>query len=114
MIDLAFLRPGRFDHIVYVGLPDTEDRSSILRLLLEKMKTGSADIEKLGEWLANATDGYSGADLAALCREAAVQCVLAKDTYVEQKHFDKVFEYGSKPSTNRETLERLEKWKPRT
>ena len=73
MIDPALLRPGRLDKILYVPLPPPEGRASILRALTRRtpLEPG-ADLEALGA--SSALTGFSGADLAALVREA---CVLA-------------------------------------
>jgi transitional endoplasmic reticulum ATPase len=66
-IDPALCRPGRFDYHIEVPAPDYQGRLAILQVCLAKMKTrGRLGIEALAE----ATAGYSGAELAALCREA--------------------------------------------
>ena len=69
MIDPALLRPGRFDKIIQIPLPDKESRKSILKINAEKIPTISdtndpqhVDFEKLAEM----TDGLSGADTAAI------------------------------------------------
>ena len=68
MIDPALLRPGRIDRMILVGKPDLEARRSILRVHTEKMPLKDIDLDSV----ARATDGYVGADLAALCREAGL------------------------------------------
>lgn len=73
IIDPALLRPGRLDKILYVPLPDTAGRISILRTLSRKSPVSSdVDLDKIGR--DPRCHGLSGADLAALVREA---CVLA-------------------------------------
>ncbi|PSC72207.1 Ribosome biogenesis ATPase RIX7 isoform B [Micractinium conductrix] len=73
MIDPALLRPGRLDKILYVPLPPPEGRASILRALTRRTPLApSVDLEAVGA--SPALTGFSGADLAALVREA---CVLA-------------------------------------
>ncbi len=73
MIDPALLRPGRLDKILYVPLPPPEGRASILRALTRRTPLApGVDLEALGA--APQLTGFSGADLAALVREA---CVLA-------------------------------------
>jgi len=67
-IDPALLRPGRFDVLVHVGLPDRADRLAILEVHLGSRPT-AADVDLDG--LAAATDGFSGADLAEIVRSAA-------------------------------------------
>lgn len=72
MIDAALLRPGRFDSIVHVPLPSEEDRLSILQVVTRGVPLES-DVSL--EDLALETEGFSGAELAALVREAAVATV---------------------------------------
>jgi transitional endoplasmic reticulum ATPase len=71
-LDPALRRPGRFDHEIEVGLPDSAARRHILRIHTRKMPT---DPDLNLEQISNLTGGYSGADLEALCREAALSCV---------------------------------------
>ena len=59
---------GRFDRLIYVGLPTLSSRGEILRVHTSRMPLApDVSLAKLAE----STDGYSGAELAALCREAA-------------------------------------------
>lgn len=71
-LDTALRRPGRFDHEVEIGLPDPASRLHILRIHAERMPI-SKDLDLKD--VARYTDGYSGADLEALCREAALACM---------------------------------------
>lgn len=68
-IDSAFLRPGRFDRLLFVPPPDREARESIIRLQLDNrpVADGKVDIASI----AHRTSGYSGADLAGLVERAA-------------------------------------------
>ena len=73
-LDLALLRPGRFDHLVYIPLPDYECRREILRLNVigNKMPTEEEiDTEELGKL----TEGYTGAELCMICREAGMNAL---------------------------------------
>ncbi|XP_013812762.2 ATPase family gene 2 protein homolog B [Apteryx mantelli] len=71
-LDPALRRPGRFDREVIIGTPTLLQRRSILQLLTSSMPISSdVDLVKLAEM----TTGYVGADLTALCREAAMQAV---------------------------------------
>lgn len=73
IIDPALLRPGRLDKMLYVPLPDLAGRVSILRALLRnKPLVDKIDVGALG--MDPRCEGFSGADLAALVREA---CILA-------------------------------------
>ncbi|XP_074956542.1 ATPase family gene 2 protein homolog B isoform X3 [Phalacrocorax aristotelis] len=71
-LDPALRRPGRFDREVIIGTPTLTQRRSILQLLTSSMPI-STDIDLVK--LAEMTTGYVGADLTALCREAAMQAV---------------------------------------
>jgi transitional endoplasmic reticulum ATPase len=70
-IDPAVCRPGRFDYHIVVGGPDYEGRLAILRVHLSKLKHRDFRLDDLVQ----ETDGYSGAELAALCREAGLQAI---------------------------------------
>jgi len=85
MIDPALLRPGRFDKLVLVGKPDLKARECILKVHTRKMPLKDVDLSEL----ASMTDGYVGADLAALCREAGLTAYRQdKDSeYVTMDHF---------------------------
>ncbi len=75
LVDPALLRPGRFDRLIYVPPPDEKARLQILKIHTRGMPLAKdVDLKQL----AKETEGYSGADLAALCREAAMQ-VLRRD-----------------------------------
>lgn len=96
-IDRALLRPGRLDRLIYVPLPDFETRLQILELKLDRMST-SDDINS--HHLACRTEGFSGAELQALCHEAALQA-LEKDLdcpAVTMEHFTQVLK-DFKPRT---------------
>jgi len=69
IVDPAILRPGRFDRLIYVPAPEEQSRLRILEIYTKNMPL-SDDVDLEG--LAQATKGYSGADLEALCREAAM------------------------------------------
>lgn len=71
-IDPALRRPGRFDREIEIPVPDRDGRLQILLIHTRGMPL-TADVDLVQ--LANATHGYVGADLAALCREAAMACV---------------------------------------
>jgi transitional endoplasmic reticulum ATPase len=98
IIDPALLRPGRFDRLIEIGLPDEQARQQILKIHMAK-KPLAADIKV--EELAKLTEKYSGADLGAVVNEAVMlairEYVLSGackiddktcDYKVEKKHFD--------------------------
>ena len=69
ILDKALMRAGRFDRQIYVDLPDLPDRVAIFKVHLRNIKTDdSLDIELL----ARQTPGFSGADIANVCNEAAL------------------------------------------
>ena len=69
ILDPALLRPGRFDRIIYVPPPDIKARAEIFKVHTKKIKL-SSDVNL--EELAKKTEGYTGADIAAVVREAAM------------------------------------------
>ena len=69
IVDPAILRPGRFDRLIYVPEPDEEGRYQIFKIHTKKMPLAK-DVDL--KYLARMTRGYSGADIKALCREAAM------------------------------------------
>ena len=69
LLDSALLRPGRFDRIVLVSIPDAKSRKEVFRLHTKKMPLAK-DV-KIDE-LVLKTDGYVGADIESVCREAAM------------------------------------------
>ncbi|KAG5035642.1 hypothetical protein JHK87_010552 [Glycine soja] len=74
-IDPALRRFGRFDREIDIGVPDEVGRLEVLRIHTKNMKlSDNVDLEKV----ARDTHGYVGADLAALCTEAALQCIREK------------------------------------
>ena len=74
MLDPALLRPGRFDRLVRIPTPDLEGRKQVLRIHTAK-KPLAEDVDL--DDLARRTDGYSGADLAALTNEAVMLSIRA-------------------------------------
>ena len=69
ILDKALMRAGRFDRQIYVDLPDLNDRVAIFKVHLRNIKTDdSLDVETL----ARQTPGFSGADIANVCNEAAL------------------------------------------
>ena len=72
ILDPALLRPGRFDRLIYVPVPDKNARKEIFRIHLRgKPLSEDVDLEKLSE----RTDGYTGADIEAVCNEATMLAI---------------------------------------
>lgn len=86
VLDPALLRPGRFDRQVVVGLPDVKGREQILRVHMRKLPLHE-DVEPMT--IARGTPGFSGADLANLCNEAALFAARENAKEVRMEHFDK-------------------------
>ena len=92
LLDPALLRPGRFDKLIYVPPPDYKARLEIFKVHTKKLPL-SEDVNL--EELARRTEGYTGADIAAICKEAsmlALREVYSKSgslqvTKVEMRHF---------------------------
>jgi cell division protease FtsH len=88
ILDRALLRPGRFDRQIYVELPDLNGRKEIFKVHLKPIKTDSTlDID----FLARQTPGFSGADIANVCNEAALIAARKnKDSVGKQDFLDAV------------------------
>ncbi len=88
-LDPALLRPGRFDRHVIVNLPDIKGREEILKVHVRKLKVSPAvDFKSL----ASQTPGFSGADLANLCNEAALLGARNNKNDIEMIDFEKSVE----------------------
>jgi len=104
ILDPALLRPGRFDRIIYVPPPDVKGRLEIFKVHTKKMPLAEdVNLQKLAEL----TKGYTGADIEAVCREAAMIALREKfePRPVEMKHFLKALK-KIPPSLRREDIER--------
>ncbi len=103
MVDPALLRPGRLDRLIYIRHPDKREREMIFTLHLRgKPLYPGVEVKKLAEM----TDDYSGADIEAICREAAMLALrdsikhgmekedviqAARDVTIKLEHFGKAF-----------------------
>ncbi|MBK9061079.1 MAG: ATP-dependent zinc metalloprotease FtsH [Flavobacteriales bacterium] len=84
VLDRALLRPGRFDRQIFVDMPDLNERIAIFKVHLKPLKM---DIAVDVEFLARQTPGFSGADIANICNEAALIAARRKKTSVEKQDF---------------------------
>lgn len=89
ILDPAILRPGRFDRIIHVPLPDINGRMEIFRIHLSKMSL-EEDINV--RQLAELTEGFSGADIKAVCVEAGYNAIRDGRTRVKLSDFIKAIE----------------------
>jgi transitional endoplasmic reticulum ATPase len=98
LVDVSLLRPGRLDLIVYIGQPDETARLEILKIITQPMPI-SEDVDLAS--IAQAAKNFSGADLVALCREAAVSAMQNKADIVSGQDFDKALK-AARPSITKE------------
>jgi len=124
ILDPALLRAGRFDKVIEVPMPDLQTRKKIFQVHTKKMPVDkSVDFDQL----AKLTEGYSGADIENLCREAGMIAIrklfkedgsLKVDLNKLQPHVtSEDFELALKtikPSLSKEDLDRLNKFKSRS
>ncbi|HPT38900.1 MAG TPA: ATP-dependent zinc metalloprotease FtsH [Candidatus Omnitrophota bacterium] len=88
-LDPALLRPGRFDRTIIINLPDIKGREEILKVHTRKIKlSASVNLKSV----ASQTPGFSGADLANLCNEAALMAARNNKESVEEVDLDKSVE----------------------
>jgi cell division protease FtsH len=88
-LDPALMRPGRFDRQIVVNLPDIKGREEILKVHSRKLKLSTeADMKSI----ASQTPGFSGADLANLCNEAALLAARKDKEVIEQSDFERSVE----------------------
>uniref|UniRef100_A0A0K0EDF4 AAA domain-containing protein n=1 Tax=Strongyloides stercoralis TaxID=6248 RepID=A0A0K0EDF4_STRER len=91
MLDKALLRPGRFDRQILVPVPDIKGRASIFKVHLSALKT-SLDKTELARKLAAHTPGFSGADIANVCNEAALIAARDANEEITIKNFEAAIE----------------------
>ncbi|MDA8594956.1 ATP-dependent zinc metalloprotease FtsH [Flavobacteriaceae bacterium] len=84
VLDKALLRPGRFDRQIYVDLPDLRERKEIFEVHMKRLKLGeNVDVD----FLSQQTPGFSGADIANLCNEAALIAARNGKKLIEKQDF---------------------------
>jgi ATP-dependent 26S proteasome regulatory subunit len=107
VLDKAFLRPGRMDRLIYVGLPDTDERRDIFRIKIKKMNhlLNDDDLMKLGK----VTEGYSGAEITAICINAGYAALEEDLDCVSLSHFETSLS-KMKPRITKESLEVFSKF----
>ena len=88
MIDPALLRSGRFERVLHIPPPDTAAMKEILKIHTADMPLGRFKINDLASSLQN----YTGADIEAICREAALIAMRAERKTVSKKHFEQAIE----------------------
>lgn len=106
IVDPALLRPGRFDKLIYVPAPNMKSREQILKIHTAGMPVKGINIETLAE----KTDGFSGADIEALVREAGLFALREniKSKEVGKKHFEEALKVV-KPSITQDMFNKYQK-----
>lgn len=117
LIDPAMMRPGRLDKLLYVPVPKPEDRVSILKALAGKIKLGpDVNLAEIGR--SARAEGYSGADCAALLREAGLAVLKESQhgavvsLHISACHFDYAFDHVM-PSVSRKDQARYDRMRDR-
>ena len=100
MIDPALLRSGRFERVLHIPPPDKDSRSAILNIHSKKMPLGKFDIEEFASRLEN----YTGADIEAVCREAALISMRDGKKTVSKKHFEQAVD-RVRPTVNEDMMQ---------
>ena len=88
MIDPALLRSGRFERVLHIPPPDHVSLRKILKIHAKDMPLGKFDLESLADKMQN----YTGADVEAICREAALIAMRAEKKTVSKKNFEEAID----------------------
>jgi len=86
ILDKALLRPGRFDRQIFVDLPDLVGRKEIFKVHMKPLKKLATDVDV--EQLARQTPGFSGADIANVCNEAALIAARKNKQVIDRQDFN--------------------------
>jgi len=106
IIDPGLLRPGRFDELLEIPSPDKKTRLEILKVHTKNMPLDKGvDLEKINERL----EGYSGADIEGICREAGMNAIRARKDKVTAENFEKAIK-EVKRTVTKEHLDRIKKF----
>ena len=89
ILDEALLRPGRFDRIIKIPLPEEDARMKIIKIHTSKMSVAKG--VKYNN-IIDETEGFSGADLRALCVEAGMNAIKSRRTQITYKNFTEALE----------------------
>ncbi|XP_026095356.1 AFG3-like protein 1 [Carassius auratus] len=93
VLDPALMRPGRFDRQIYLGPPDIKGRASIFKVHLRPLKLNpSLDRDAIARKMAAATPGFTGADIANVCNEAALIAARHLNEFINVKHFEQAID----------------------
>ncbi|KAI9445081.1 ATP-dependent metallopeptidase Hfl [Lactarius indigo] len=94
VLDSALMRPGRFDRHIAIDRPDVSGRKGIFKVHLGPLRLSGQlpDLESLSQKLAVLTPGFSGADIANVCNEAALHAARHSSEFVEERDFESAIE----------------------
>ncbi|HLW94776.1 MAG TPA: AAA family ATPase [Solirubrobacteraceae bacterium] len=104
-LDMALLRPGRFDRQIYVSPPDVNGREQILRVHVRNKPVADVDLAMV----ARQTSGLTGADLANICNEAAIFAARRGGEALANRDFDQALERVIAGTQSRRVLTEHEK-----
>ncbi|HUY70153.1 MAG TPA: CDC48 family AAA ATPase [Candidatus Baltobacteraceae bacterium] len=107
MIDPALLRPGRFDKIIEIPMPDEATRLSIFKVHTKKMPLAK-DVDF--DVLVKATENYTGAEIENIVREAGMNAIRAEKSIVTKQDFDTALK-EVRPAIPHELTERIKRFK---
>jgi transitional endoplasmic reticulum ATPase len=105
-IDPALIRPGRFDKIIDIPMPDAKARLSIFQVHTKRMPLENVSLEEL----ANETENYTGAEIENLCREAGMNAIRNGREVVRKDDFAHALK-EVKPAVPKELAERIKRFK---
>ena len=92
-LDTALLRPGRFDRIIEVNLPNLIEREEIFKIYLQKVNLDEKySMSYFSKRLATLTPGFSGADISNICNEAAIIAVRNNNEKIQELDFEEAIE----------------------
>lgn len=93
MLDSALTRPGRFDRMVEVNLPDVKARQEIYMVHLAPLKVDPTyKLQDIAKRMAELSPGFSGADIANLCNEAAIIAARKNREFIVETDFEEAAE----------------------
>ena len=105
-LDSAIIRPGRIDKLIFTPAPEKEDRIALFKKNMEKAPTGDIDFARIAE----ETEGFTGADIANVCREAKMAALeksldTSSEAKVEEQMLDEIIR-NTRPSAPASALSR--------
>jgi transitional endoplasmic reticulum ATPase len=107
ILDSALLRPGRFDKVIELPIPDERMRLETFKVHTKNMPlTKDVNLKEL----AHNSEGYTGADIEGACREAGMNAIRSGSEHVDMKHFEEAFK-AVRPTIRKEHVDGMKKFK---